>query len=107
MRNCACAFVAFLILVMAGAAAFDSLSPEDVVVFLKDNMPTLSETILKTIVEQKIDGEAFMALDDSSVREIAPLLGDRLKIKRALDMALSRAKTSVSSIVAIVIRWDR
>ncbi len=75
---------------MAGTAAFDGLSPEEVVVFLKELIPTLSESILKTIVEQKIDGEVFLELDDSSMREIAPLLGDRLKIKRVLDVSLSR-----------------
>lgn len=39
--------------------------------------------------EHKIDGEVFVALNDEYLREIARLLGDRLKIKRALATALA------------------
>ena len=74
--------------------AFENFSPDVVAAFLKDNIATISEAILKTVVDQKIDGEVFLALDDGSMREIAPLLGDRVKIKKALDIALTKAKKS-------------
>lgn len=79
-------------------AAFDKFSPEQVVIFLKDNIPTISKDILKRIVDHKIDGDVLLALDDSTMREIAPLLGDRVKIKKVLNVALSRTKVSTTIV---------
>ena len=52
--------------------------------FLRENVPSLSEEIFQAILDHKIDGEIFVSLTDDHLREIAPLLGDRLKIKRLL-----------------------
>ena len=65
------------------------LSPEEVCDFLKKQVPSISCSILEKIKEHKIDGEVFVALNDEYLREIAPLLGDRLKIKRAIATALA------------------
>ena len=64
------------------AANFEALSPENLCLFLRNEIPTISEDVLEEIVEHKIDGEVFRDLNDDYLREIAPLLGDRLKIKR-------------------------
>ena len=42
------------------------------------------------VQEHKIDGGAFVELEDKSLKEIAPLLGDRLKLKRIIKAALAR-----------------
>ena len=75
------------------ASHFEALSPEDVSIFLKKEIPTISEDILKKIVEHKIDGEVFLSLNDEYLREIAPLLGDRLKIKRVLTATFAKVST--------------
>jgi len=67
----------------------ESYSPTDVCVFLKEQIPNISESILEAIEDHKIDGGVFMELTEEYLREIAPLLGDRLKIKRAIRLALS------------------
>ena len=58
------------------AGSFDSLSPDEVCDFLKDQIPSISDSIFQKINEHKIDGEVFLALTDEYLREIAPLLGD-------------------------------
>lgn len=75
------------------AAIMESFTPEDVRKYIKENVPTVSESILETIVTQKIDGEVLMEIDDEYLREIAPLVGDRLKIKKAIHKAQSFTPT--------------
>ena len=66
------------------ARKFDEFSPADVCSFLRENVPSISEELFQAILDHKIDGEIFVSLTDDHLREIAPLLGDRLKIKRLL-----------------------
>ena len=70
-------------------ASFDHLSPEEVCMYLKNEVPTISQEILDSVIDHKIDGEVFLEMNDEYLREIAPLLGDRLKIKRAVHKAQS------------------
>ena len=72
----------------AMAAAFKTLSPEDVCDYLKQQIPNISEEILVKVLEHKIDGGVFIELNDEYLREIAPLLGDRLKMRRAINKVL-------------------
>ena len=69
---------------------FEVLSPEDVCLFLQEEIPTLSDDILQKIVDHKIDGEVFLSLDEY-LREIAPLLGDWLKIRCVLAATLCQS----------------
>lgn len=62
-----------------------TFSPEEVVSFLKEKIPGISLDVFSNIVRQKIDGEILAELSESDMREIAPLLGDRLKIKRVIQ----------------------
>ena len=58
--------------------------------YLNAEIPTLSKDVVSLIQEHKIDGGAFVELEDESLKEIAPLLGDRLKLKRIIKAALAR-----------------
>ena len=75
------------------ASHFEALSPEMYAFFFEKEILTISEDILKKIVEHKIDGEVFLSLNDEYLREIAPLLGDRLKIKRVLTATFAKVST--------------
>ena len=57
--------------------------------YKKNLVPTISEEILDSVIDHKIDEEVFLEMNDEYLREIAPLLGDRLKIKRAVHKAQS------------------
>ena len=65
---------------------FEDLAPEKLCLFLQQEIPTLSEEIFAKIVKHKIDGEIFLSLNDEYMylHEIAPLLGDRLKLPKLL-----------------------
>ena len=64
----------------AKAERFELLTPTRVCDFLKEQVPGLSEDVLEKVINHKIDGEVFLELDDVYLKEIASLLGDRLKI---------------------------
>ena len=85
---------------MASRVDFEELSPEKLCSFLQQQMPKLSEDILTKILEHKIDGEVFLGLNDEYLREIAPLLGDRMKLRRVLAATL--AEVSVSFTVCVL-----
>ena len=57
--------------------------------FLINEIPTISGDILEKIIAHKIDGEVFLEIDDEYLREIAPLVGDRVKMKRAIRTAVN------------------
>jgi hypothetical protein len=62
-------------------------SPQQVCEFSQNEIPTLSGDILEKRIAHKIDGEVFLEIDDEYLREIAPLVGDR--IKRAIRTAVN------------------
>ena len=41
----------------------------------------------------KIDGLTFIQLNEEYLRELAPLLGDRIKIKKLVSVALNQPET--------------
>ncbi|CAI8031486.1 hypothetical protein GBAR_LOCUS17865, partial [Geodia barretti] len=65
------------------------------------NSLSLSESILDNIFEHKIDGEVFLSLNDENLREIAPLLGDRLKIKRLISETLVKLDTMLNEFCSL------
>ena len=89
------------------AANIESLSPEEVCAYLKEQSPLISEGILERFVEHKIDGEVFLELNDEYLREIAPLLGDRLKLKKIINKALAESLVShflyYSRVISILV----
>ena len=84
-----------------------SLSPEGVCAYMKEQIPFISEGILERFVEHKIDGEVFLQLNDEYLREIAPLLGDRLKLKKIINKALAESLVShflyYSRVISILV----
>ena len=81
---------------------FSTRSPEEVYEYLRCTLPTLSQSILETILEHKIDGETFLQLEDEDLKEIAPLLGDRIKLKRCIQtQKTSRPTVSFISYIEI------
>ena len=89
------------------ASNIESLSPEEVCAYLKEQIPFISERILERFVEHKIDGEVFLELNDEYLREIAPLLGDRLKLKKIINKALAESLVShflyYSRVISILV----
>ena len=75
---------------------FEEFSPNEVRDYVKDRLPQLGLDVLDRIIEHKIDGETFLVLNDEYLREIAPLLGDRLKIKKVIMKLLETDASSVS-----------
>ena len=53
--------------------------------YLEQEIPTLSQEVLMKLQEHQIDGQVFMGLNDEYLREVAPLLGDRMKLKRVIN----------------------
>ena len=84
-----------LVLKMAAVLSLAD-SPEKVCDFLKKQIPSVSSDILEAIIFHKLDGETFLGLNDEYLREIAPRLGDRIKIK--VIQAALLGNTSVSKI---------
>ena len=80
------------------AVSFGALSPAALCRNLKERLPTIAKTILDSIIEHKIDGEVFLSLTDDNLREIAPLLGDRLKIKRVISTLVAEHSTKTVSL---------
>ena len=77
-------------------ASLEKFSPEEVRDYVSDELPFIESSVLDKIVEHKINGETFLLLNDEYLREIAPLLGDRLKIKKIIVKLLEKDESSVS-----------
>ena len=75
----------FRIMDRSKALFLSSFTSQEVCTFLKTEIPMLSEGVLTIIVNHKIDGEAFLALNEEYLREIAPFLGDRIKLKKRIS----------------------
>ena len=66
-------------------ADFRTLCCDSVCDFLRERIPNISTNVLEKVKEHNIDGDVFLALTDEYLREIAPLLGDRLKMKKIIS----------------------
>ena len=77
------------------AKTFEAFSPEDVCDYLKSQLPSIDQTVLSRSLEHKINGDVFLSLNDEYLREISPLLGDRLKLKRIVNSLMSSVSLHV------------
>ena len=68
---------------------FEGLSPGEIREYVKEHIPSISDEILENFKEHKIDGSVFLELNDEYLREMAPRLGDRLKLKGIITRALN------------------
>jgi hypothetical protein len=84
------------------AKKFESFTPSEVCEYLRRSDSTLDVAVYDKIAEHKIDGEIFMSLTEEYLREVAPLLGDRVRIKRILNSLLV---TCSSVSILVIILW--
>ena len=70
-------------------AGVEDFSTEDVCTYIQEQVPDFSQSFLEALKEHIIDGGVLLELTDEYLRELAPLLGDRIKIKRVIRFALS------------------
>ena len=69
---------------------FSWFTEENVRDFVKKEIPNISVEVLESIISYKIDGEVFMEIEDEAyLTEIAPIVGDRIKLKKAIRSARS------------------
>ena len=81
-------------LIIKMAAALEGLSPEEICAYVKEQIPSISSEILERFKEHRIDGSVFLELNDEYLREIAPKVGDRLRLKRIITKALNSSSVS-------------
>ena len=74
---------------------FEELSPSEVVSYLSAEVPDLDKTVLENFITHKISGDVFIDLTEEYLRELVPLVGERLRVKRAVV----KAQTHVTSVV--------
>jgi hypothetical protein len=86
------------------AAGLEGLSPREICAYVKDQIPSISDEVLERFKEHEIDGSVFLELNDEYLREIAPRLGDRLKLKRIITRALNSSPCSSSVTSASMTR---
>ena len=67
----------------------EDYNPEQLCEFLKKQVPDITECVLEAILTHKISGDVFMELNEEYLREIVPLLGDRLKLIKAIRFCLN------------------
>jgi hypothetical protein len=60
-------------------------TPEDIKELIEQRIPSIDKDALECIIEHKIDGVTFLELTEEYLRELFPLLGDRIKVKRLIN----------------------
>ena len=60
-------------------ASIQKKTIEELCDFLLTELPDLDCELLENINRHKIDGQTFLQLNDDYLKEIAPLLADRIK----------------------------
>ncbi|KAL5493824.1 hypothetical protein EMCRGX_G015056 [Ephydatia muelleri] len=58
---------------------------------LKEEIPDLSDSVVQEILKHRIDRVTFIELTEDNLKEIAPLLGDRMKLKIEQKRLLSKS----------------
>ena len=61
----------------------ETKSVEELCSYLQDEI-CVDDEVLSNLKKHKIDGETFLRLNEEYLREVAPLLGDRIKLKRVI-----------------------
>ena len=62
----------------------------------------MSEEVISNIKQHKIDGKIFLQLNEEYLREVAPLLGDRMKLKQVISEALVPQSLPVTPPVVVL-----
>ena len=73
-------------LVMAACLSIQKMSVDQLCDYLAKHLVDITD-VLENIRIHKIDGAAFLQLNEEYLREVAPLLGDRIKLKSVVSNA--------------------
>ena len=63
-------------------------SVEEVCEYLYDSIHDIDESVLDNIRKHKIDGSILMQLNEEYLREVVPLVGDRVKVRQLISKSL-------------------
>ena len=61
------------------------MTSDEICVFMREELPSLDEDVIETFRQNKINGIAFIELNDKYIRELCPVLGDNMKIKKIVQ----------------------
>ncbi|XP_019862681.1 PREDICTED: uncharacterized protein LOC109591386 [Amphimedon queenslandica] len=78
-------------------AQIHSLSVDGLVDLLQKEIPGLEAAVSDNIRRHKIDGQIFIQLNEEYLREIAPLLGDRVRLKQIISSSLEPSTCNFAS----------
>lgn len=79
----------------------EKYSCNEIVDYVKERIPGISDSVLSAIAENKIDGETFLEIDEDSLREIAPLIGDRAKLKKIISQLRNAETLATVSLIQL------
>ena len=79
---------------------FDKKSPDEVISFIKERIPSIDDKVLEGISTQKIDGSAFLQLTEKYLEKLFPLLGDRVKIETLISELKHQVCITIQSIMS-------
>ena len=71
-----------------GNYSVENFSTEDICIY-SEKSSVISQGFLEALKLHEIDGGVLLELTDEHLHELAPLLGDRIKIKKLIHSALS------------------
>ena len=74
------------------------MSVDDVCNFLEDKLPNFNKEVVEAFKKNKIDGTAFIELNDEYLRELCGVLGDRIKIKKLVQRSVEPISLQSSPI---------
>ena len=75
--------------------AVDQMSVEELCCYIQEELQGIGD-VLDNIRKHKIDGETFLQLNEEYLREVAPLLGDRIKLKTLITKARNPLSVNVT-----------
>ena len=79
--------------VISTGRIMENFTVEEVCQYLNESISDIDETVVESFRKHKIDGLTFIQLNEEYLRELAPLLGDRIKIKKLVSDALNQPET--------------
>ena len=81
------------------SAEIENKTVDDLCDFLSQEQE-IDTSVVENIRKHKIDGSIFIQLDEEYLREVAPLLGDRIRLKRIVASAVEPFSENTTPINA-------
>jgi len=63
------------------------------------------EDIIRTFLDNRISGEAFLSLEEDDLKELVPIMGDRIFVKKLLQQARKTSETAILIMVRSYMYW--